>query len=205
MEELKNDLEQVIENTFDILRSGCSKTRLVFPTYSNGKRRVCEQELRFMFVEQLQPILQKYNLYYSVETPTIDGYIFSEKRKYVEPHTSSKGQSASFDLTIKDSNGNNVVIVEFKAKNAHQHEYAKDIYKLWNSKEVAKYKYFINLFEKIEKKTEKSFRSKLLPKDPNESNQKVTNEYLLPKESSEQIIVYAQSLRENDKEIKLTI
>ena len=192
MDDLKKEIELVIEKTFNILRKGCSETRLVFPTYSNGIRRVCEQELRFVFVEQLKSILEEYNYYYSVETPTIDSYIFSENRKYVKPQ-SGKGKSASFDLTIKDSNGNNVVIVEFKAKNAHPHEYAKDICKLWNPKERAKFKYLINLFEKIEKGTQKSFEEKLCPNK---------NKWLPEKNSSEKIIVMAQSLEKNGYKIK---
>jgi len=197
MDKFQKGLEQVIDKTFEILRSGCSETRLVFPTYSNKNRRVSEQELRFVFIEQLQKILIEYDLFYSVETPTKSSYIFSNERKYVDPYISNKGQSASFDLTIKDSNGNNVAIIEFKAKNAHPHEYAKDICKLWNPEEKAKYKYFINLFEKIEQRTKKSFLGKLAPKP--------SNEYLLPKTSSEQIIVIAQSLRGGDETIKETI
>ena len=196
-DDLQAKIEQVIDKTFEILRSGNSQTRLVFATYSNDKRRVSEQELRFVFVEQLQQILQDYDLYYSVETPTKSRYLFSEKRKYVEPCISDRGKSASFDLTIKDSNGNNVAILEFKAKNAHPHEYAKDICKLWNPEEKAKYKYFINLFEKIEQKTKESFLGKLNPTK--------SNKFLSLKTSSEQIIVIAQSLRSADEKIKVTI
>ena len=186
-DDLQAKIEQVIDKTFEILRSGNSQTRLVFATYSNDNRRVSEQELRFVFVEQLQQILKDYDLYYSVETPTKSRYLFSEKgKKNVEPCISDRGKSASFDLTIKDSNGNNVAILEFKAKNAHPREYAKDICKLWNPEEKAKYKYLINLFEKIEQKTKESFLGKLNPTK--------SNEFLSLKTSSEQIIVIAQSL-----------
>lgn len=196
-DDLQAKIEQVIDKTFEILRSENSQTRLVFATYSNDKRRVSEQELRFVFVEQLQQILQDYDLYYSVETPTKSRYLFSEKGKNVEPCISDRGKSASFDLTIKDSNGNNVAILEFKAKNAQSHEYAKDICKLWNPEEKAKYKYFINLFEKIEQKTKESFLGKLNPTK--------SNKFLSLKTSSEQIIVIAQSLRSADEKIKVTI
>ena len=80
-DDLQAKIEQVIDKTFEILRSENSQTRLVFATYSNDKRRVSEQELRFVFVEQLQQILQDYDLYYSVETPTKSRYLFSEKGK----------------------------------------------------------------------------------------------------------------------------
>ena len=183
----KNELENVIEQSFKELRSGSTGTRLVFPKYSGGtKKRVSEQELRFVFVELLQPLLKKYDYYYSVETPTEDKYQFSNKGKYCTPTASEDGQSASFDLTIKDSIGENIAIIEFKAKSASTHEYAKDLCKLWNPKE--KSKYFINLFEKIEKSTEKAFCNKL------ES---------LPKTSNEKVFIWAESLREKDKTIRI--
>ena len=108
----KNELENVIEQSFKELRSGSTGTRLVFPKYSGGtKKRVSEQELRFVFVELLQPLLKKYDYYYSVETPTEDKYKFSNKGTYDKPTASEDGQSASFDLTIKDSIGENIAII----------------------------------------------------------------------------------------------
>lgn len=196
MENFKSKLEEIIYDTFDILRNNSSGSRLIFPTYSNGTRRVSEQELRFVFVEQLQKLLEEYDFFYSVETPTKDKYKFSENRKKIVPQISVEGQSASFDLSIMDKNRNTIVIIEFKAKNANPHEYAKDFCKLWNPEEKGAYKYFLNVFEKIEKGTEKSFKEKLNPQK---------NKWLLEKNSSEEVMVIAQSLYQDDPRIKITI
>lgn len=194
--DFKHELDSIIEKSFQILRSESTGTRLVFPNYSDGRRRVSEQELRFVFVELLQPLLEKYNYYYSVETPTKDKYKFSDKGKCCKPVIAKDGQSASFDLTIKDQAGANIAIIEFKAKSASSHEYAKDFCKLWNPEEKSNYKYFINLFEKIEKSTEKTFCNKL------ESGTE-HNQYLSPKTSNEKVYIWAESLRDKDKTIRI--
>ena len=151
MEGFQEKLERVIEKTFTILRDNHSESRIVFPTYRDRQRRVSEQELRFVFVEQVQDLLKEYDYYYSVETPTKSKYVFSENKKYVKPCVNNSGRSASFDLSIVDNNGekcNTIAIIEFKAKSADGHEYAKDLCKLWNPQEESGYKYFLNLFEK---------------------------------------------------------
>lgn len=196
MENFKSKLDKIINDAFDILRNNNSGSRLIFPSYSNEKRRVSEQELRFVFVEQLQKLIEEYDFFYSVETPTKDKYKFSENGKKIVPQISEEGQSASFDLSIIDKNRNTIAIFEFKAKNANPHEYAKDFCKLWNPVEKSSYKYFLNLFEKIDEGTKHSFLEKLNPK---------TNKWLHEKESSEMIMVIAQSLCADDPHISETI
>lgn len=195
----KEELDKVIKDTFTILRENSKNSRIVFPTDSKGNRRVCEQELRFVFVEQLKELLDKYNLFYSVETPTHDKYKFTQNRQNVVPKVDKNGQSANFDLTIVEKNDNGwktIAIIEFKAKMASKHEYAKDLCKLWNPNEKSSYKYFLNLFEKIEKRTRKSFEEKFNPKK---------NKWLLEKKSSEEVMVIAQSLRPEDSPIEKTV
>lgn len=53
------------------------ESRILFPKYytihkdeGKGRDRISEQELRFIFVEQLNKVAKNYDLYYSVETPT---------------------------------------------------------------------------------------------------------------------------------------
>lgn len=199
MDTFQEKLEKVIEKTFTILRDNHSESRIVFPTYRDSQRRVSEQELRFVFVEQVQNLLKEYDYYYSVETPTNSKYVFSENKKYAIPYvatTPGYGRSASFDLSIEDRNGNTIAIIEFKAKSADSHEYAKDLCKLWNPYERSHYKYFLNLFEKIGSDTKNRFMEKLDPK---------TNPWLNKKESNENVIVIAQSLRAQDKPIKMAI
>jgi len=192
----KEELETVIDETFSILRTNSSRSRIIFPTYRDKRRRVSEQEFRFVFVEQLQTLLVKYDLFYSVETPTNDKYKFTQNRQNVVPIVDKNGQSANFDLTIVDKDRNTIAIIEFKAKNPNPHEYAKDLCKLWNPEEKSTYKYFLNLFEKIEKGTEESFNEKITPK---------INHWIPEKTSSEKIIVKAQSLRDNDPKIRREI
>ena len=74
--------------------------------------------------------------------------------------------------------------------------FAKDLCKLWNPYERSHYKYFLNLFEKIGSDTKNRFMEKLDPK---------TNPWLNKKESNENVIVIAQSLRAQDEPIKMAI
>ena len=193
MEDFQTKLEKVIDETFKILRTNNSGTRIVFPTYRDFSHRVSEQELRFVFVEQVQELLKEYDYFYSVETPTKDKYRFSLNKNYTSPRVDESGKSASFDLSIVDKSNKTIAIIEFKAKNADPHEYAKDLCKLWNSNEKSLYKYLLNLFEKIEPKTKKHFFDKLNPSQ---------NKWLEAKKSEEKVVVIAQSLRDNDERIR---
>jgi len=115
---------------------------LVFPKYSSkGKAkhngiRISEQELRFLFVDVMKYHPNGKNFYYSIETPTIDKYIFSDKNNNNNklPRVATekeKGRSGNFDLVLFDKAGNRVAYIEFKAKGS-QKEYEKDILKLVN-------------------------------------------------------------------------
>lgn len=110
MEKFQTKLEEVINNTFEILRKNDSGSRIVFPTYRDSNHRVSEQELRFVFVEQVQGLLKEYDYYYSVETPTKDIYRFSQDKKYISPRIDESGKSASFDLSIVDKSNNTIAI-----------------------------------------------------------------------------------------------
>ena len=193
MEKFQMKLEEVINNTFEILRKNDSGSRIVFPTYRDSNHRVSEQELRFVFVEQVQGLLKEYDYYYSVETPTKDIYRFSQDKKYISPRIDESGKSASFDLSIVDKSNNTIAIIEFKAKNSDPHEYAKDLCKLWNPNEKSRYKYLLNLFEKIDPRTKKHFFDKF---DPSQ------NKWLEAKTSEEKVVVIAQSLRDTDEQIR---
>lgn len=191
MEDFEKDLDSVIKETFDILRSHPQKgaSRLVFPDYTLGGMRVSEQELRFVFVEQIQKLLKKYNYFYSVETPTKDRYKFTQDGRNI-PCKSGEGQSANFDLTIKDGDKKNIAIIEFKANTASEHAYAKDLCKLWNTKEEGDYRYFICLFKKMNKNTLETFERNLKSKDWYDNKDKF--------ESDNKIHVIAQSLSSDD-------
>ena len=189
----KDVIERVIKSTFTTIKKvyDCQKeykkeseykfyddvgSRIVFPTYSDRSSiRISEQELRFIFVEQFNKVVENlkdigHDLYYSVETPTREKYIFSKQKggpiKVEKDNNGVKkdenGVSARTDLTIlKKINNNNferVALIEFKALNPETHSYSKDICKLEN--EGCELKYFIQIIEKYDGDTIKSLNNK---------------------------------------------
>lgn len=172
----KEHIEDVINRTFNVVKEVYksqkegkdnpiekSDSRIIFPR-KRGKddekdekdekeevvTRVSEQELRFIFVEQLNQYLQSsegkdWDVCYSVETPTIKKYYFKED----PPRCDVKnGQSANFDLVIHQrTNLSRIALIEFKANNPDIHDYQKDFVKLTNEEEEGEYRYFIQLLE----------------------------------------------------------
>lgn len=192
-----------ITNSFTILRqlknTGFSeKTQLIIPNYQRQKDselcRVSEQELRFVFIEQIVPDLQKNGLYYSIETPTTKHYRFSSKTDKHLPPERDKGRCANFDLTILDGD-NTLAIVEFKSKSAHPHSYAKDLCKLWYREERQGEKtlrYFINVFETMETETKEHFVHKI--KD---------NGYFNKQEGDVDVFIVGKSLTEGQEDYEV--
>lgn len=152
-----------------------SKSHIVFPIYKPSKSndpkdskkkkyktRISEQELRFIFVEQLNKYADNNNLdlYYSVETPTKKAYVFSKDKggPKVVGETDKAGVSARTDLAIYTKIGNEFklgALIEFKAHNPDAIDYRKDICKLINEEsENGCTKYFIQIINvKNQKKT----------------------------------------------------
>ena len=99
-DETKMRIINILKNTFDVLDNcynnndeakskanfGKANSRLIFPSYSKGDRRISEQELRFLFIEQFNLYCQKtgWDSYYSVETPTKGRYKFSGEKDHKE-------------------------------------------------------------------------------------------------------------------------
>lgn len=168
-------------------------SRILFPKYSEKRKtsekdrikdRISEQELRFIFVEQLNKYAVKENmdLYYSVETPTDESYVFDEDNggpKVVSKSNKTdggenenninKGVSARIDLVImaKEADGTfkRVALIEFKAHNPDVNDYRKDICKLINEEgnNPDCLKYFIqiiNVNAKNENKTWENIKNK---------------------------------------------
>lgn len=107
-------------------------TKLVFPIKRDGKRRISEQEIRFLFVQHVQ----KDNFFhYSVEVPTKKRYKF----------LGLNDRSASFDVCLYE-NGNRKHLLEFKALNPKQNSYSKDFEKLFFD-ESDLTNYFIQVIE----------------------------------------------------------
>ena len=169
----KKHVELVIKNTFEVIQKvyNCQQekdfnhseskesSRILFPKKRNGETRISEQELRFVFVEQLnKEIANGWNVFYSVETPTNDTYLFSKTN---EPHVDPNGQSGNFDLVIHDNNFNRIALIEFKANNSIPKEYDKDFCKLNNSKENVKLKYFIQIVKNTNSRTFSNLHKKI--------------------------------------------
>ena len=100
IDEIIKETFKVIKDVYDNQRESKPKvdqsspigSRIIFPKYFNKNKekgksgnkedRISEQELRFIFVEQLEYYLSKNNIsniYYSVETPTENKYVFPEE------------------------------------------------------------------------------------------------------------------------------
>ena len=162
--EIKNRIAEVLDRTFQILDKcyehndeksknasvQASGSRLIFPcyskTYRDGERRISEQELRFVFIEQFNKYCEEtgWDAYYSVETPTEWKYRFSGEAK---PHKTKEkdGQSAMVDVCIHDNQGSRVCLIEFKAGNPETFCYIKDLVKLQEEGQLG---FFVQLLEK---------------------------------------------------------
>lgn len=99
---------------------------LIFPATAARKIRVSEQEARFLLAQQLEQC----GMYYSVETPTRQGYQF----------TGTQGErSGSTDVTLFERSPTGgftrKVLIELKAHNVHLNNIQKDFEKLLNEEE----------------------------------------------------------------------
>lgn len=171
--EIKDRIVDILHNTFCVL-DNCynynneassqadyekAGSRIIFPRYSNGERRISEQELRFVFIDQFIRYCEKtpWDAYYSVETPTEWRYRFSGVEK---PHKTDgeDGQSAMLDVCIHDNKGTRLCLIEFKAGNPDKFCYVKDLVKLY---EEGKLGFFVQLLESQNSGTKKSIKKKI--------------------------------------------
>src|SRR5690606_33168291 len=83
--------------------------QLIFPNKRQAKgdvKRISEQELRFLFVEEFKILYP--GLYYSIETPTENKYSFTNTTNEIKVGDGiNKGKSASLDMCIFEKNSNN--------------------------------------------------------------------------------------------------
>lgn len=188
----KEHVNKIIDKTFEQLlicyenqEKCCSvnnpfqakNSRLIFPKYGDhrgNESRISEQEMRFVFVEEFNKYCSQNQLdwFYSVETPTMDKYIFSEDNtgkavpRVADTNdiNNKKGQSASFDLVIHGSEGKRIALIEFKALNPSIKNYKKDFVKLNNPNEYVpngSERFFVLLLDSYDKATKKNIVQKL--------------------------------------------
>ena len=190
-QEHQKHIENVIKNTFEIIQdvynhqkegnkeglgASSKRSRIIFP-YSceretrTRETRISEQELRFIFVEQLNKEIadegNAWDVYYSVETPTKgDKYCFPQKEKpyyNLDKDKDGKGDSANFDLVIFDNEFQRIALIEFKANNPSEHDHQKDILKLKQREEIVgnPLRYFLEIVKKANRRTYKSLYNKI--------------------------------------------
>jgi hypothetical protein len=112
--------------------------QLIFPSKSDLER-ISEQELRQVFIEIFSD--QNQDLYYSIETPTINKYSFGLTHDTIKiADESVKGQSALIDMCVfkKDndkSEYSRLLNIEFKHDNVAYKNFSKDILKLMHEEE----------------------------------------------------------------------
>lgn len=183
IEKIKGIIDEVTEKTFNIIKQvyDCQKestpetrenitevgSRILFPKYSehrnNSKERdrISEQELRFVFIEQLNNVAREHGLYYSVETPTENAYVFPKDKG--GPKVDEKnGVSARTDLVIHKIDNDKfrrVALIEFKALNPVETNYQKDFCKLENEK--CDLKYFIQIIKNSDTGTIDNIKKKI--------------------------------------------
>lgn len=171
MDNIQNHIIRLIQKTFDVVDKvynyndeSLEKTnakeagsRIIFPRYSEkrgGTRRISEQELRFIFIEQFNSYCNEHpelNLFYSVETPTEFKFDFSNKdNPHVIKDGEGGGQSAMFDTTIHDDKGKRLCSIEFKANNPERFCYHKDFVKLEREPGLG---FFVQIIEKENSRT----------------------------------------------------
>ena len=184
----KQKIVDILDNTFSVLDrcyanndEASSKadfikagSRLIFPRYSKkyrgGVRRISEQELRFLFIEQFIQYCQNpetlWDVYYSVETPTEWKYKFSGE---INPRKTEdeSGQSAMIDVCIQDKTGKRICLIEFKAGNPDEFCYVKDFVKL-NAEEGLSF--FVQLLESQNKGTMENIIKEKIGSDLGDTN-----------------------------------
>ena len=179
--ENKEHIEAIINRTFEIIKKvydyqqekfegpkGISGSRIIFPQKRQGEAseteqditRVSEQELKLIFIEQLnKEIKEGWDVYYSVETPTEKKYHFKGKDK---PEQDESGRSANFDLVIHNNKFERIALIEFKANNPKPNDYLKDIVKLNEENYEGKVlRYFVQIVKNSDKGTENSLQKKM--------------------------------------------
>ena len=130
-------IEKLIEKSFNdlikaITTDGTS-SQLIFPCYRDGNERRSEQELRQIFLRNVE---EDKTYFYSIETPTEYGYRFKDSKNLEVDKNHKKGehQAARFDISLynKDYKDNDKASnhIELKSDNPEEEDICKDFLKL---------------------------------------------------------------------------
>ena len=165
-------VEELIEKSFNdlikaITTDGTS-SQLIFPHSNKGDVRRSEQELRQIFLRNVE---EDKNYFYSIETPTEYGYRFKDSKNLEvdKNHKKGKHQAARFDVSLYTENKIETLASCIEFKHGNSKSICKDLLKLAKEVELTKekknffvhYHYvketswksdtFSNLFEKYSK------------------------------------------------------
>ena len=131
--------ELILASLEDFMKLPCIKSgkderdnKLVFPKKRNDKRRVSEQEARFLFLLRIE---RDSDYFYSLETPTEEEYSFS----------GSGTRSGNIDVCLYE-NGERKHLIEFKALNPKLDAFSKDFEKLFRDAPSLN-NYFVHVLE----------------------------------------------------------
>ena len=121
-----------------------AKSCLLFPKYRSEKRRVSEQELRFLLARNLE----REKIHYSVETPTTEVFKFKGRVP----------RSALVDLCLHDdAKGRRTHLVELKYKNVNVKQ---DFEKLLGNSLSGGMNYFVQFVENADNGSRSSIEKK---------------------------------------------
>lgn len=180
-EQIKEHIKTIINCTFKIIKNvydyqqeisertkGDFGSHIIFPKKRQEEAietkqditRVSEQELKQIFIEQLNKEIEKgWDVYYSVETPTEKKYRFKGKDK---PEQDESGRSANFDLVIHNNKFERIALIEFKANNPKPNDYLKDLVKLNEENYEGKVlRYFIQIVRNSNDRTKDNLQEKM--------------------------------------------
>ena len=96
-------IEEIIEKSFNYLIKAITtdgtSSQLIFPKYRNKTVRYSEQELKQIFLKNVE---EDKNYFYSIETPTEYGYRFKDSKNLEVDKNHKKGehQAARFDISL---------------------------------------------------------------------------------------------------------
>ena len=193
-------IEKLIEKSFNdlikALTTDGTSSQLIFPCYRDGNERRSEQELRQIFLRNVE---EDKTYFYSIETPTKYVYCISnsENPSVKENHETDDGyKSASWDVTLYTENKIESLASCIEFKHGNSKSICKDFLKL--AKEVKltneKINFFVHYYY-VERKTGWESRSfKTLFEDYRKSVDEMEKEEDLSK-----VIVYLVCIHGKDK------
>ena len=115
-------VEEIIEKSFNDLIKAIttdgSASQLIFPHSNKGDVRHSEQELRQIFLRNVEEDSDK-TYFYSIETPTKYGYRFKDSKNLEVDKSHKKGehQAARFDVSLYNNKYELLNHIEFKYGN----------------------------------------------------------------------------------------